>query len=121
MAKKKKSTKASHDEEVYKIKPTKLYSTYSLDKFTPEEVGTFSTNSHGKVVKCNKTEFPELISDIKFPLDLNEGLEDYYKEREARSPDPVPLWKKFLRWICETNFDLVGFTQFFLLYKFFIS
>ena len=97
-------------ENIYRIKSSKTYSTYSYSSYKPEEVGTFFTDLERNVHQCGSDSFPQFMCDVGLPIDLNEGMEQYYEEKEVdsnrSSKSPLPLWQKFLKWIMLSDFDL---------------
>ena len=97
------------DTNLYKIKAPKVYSSYPYTSYLPEEVGAFSTDQDRNVLKCSSDTFPHLRPDVKLPLDLNEGLEEYYscvKDVDSNRLNYLPFWQKLLKWITLSNFDV---------------
>jgi len=94
---------------LYRIKSPKVYSSYPYTSYDPVEVGTFSTDQDRNVLPCSAESFPQYSSSFQLPFDLNEGMDEYYEQKEIdsnRLTCRLPLWQRFLKWITISNFDL---------------
>lgn len=94
---------------LYRIKSPKVYSSYPYTSYEPHEVGCFQTDIERNVLPCSSDMFPRFESNINLPIDLNEGLEEYYERKgmdSNRLASSLPLWQRFLKWIIISDFDL---------------
>lgn len=96
--------------KLYRIKTPKVYSSYPYSSYDAVEVGTFATDLDRNVLACPFDAFPRLkTEELEFPIDLNDGLEEYYERKEVdsnRLTNSLPLWQRFLKWIQNSDFDL---------------